>query len=259
MKNNYRNTFEERKVERISRRSFLGLAGLGFYATAQAFGAEGYNPIQNGLETNLQKDLKLIRDKVESDKLEAFQNYQKELVLKEEIRKKEELRRMEFEEPGRFSFEKASDHLILAKTIFAESEEAWKDPNYMGYVGVTPIMRSYLSGDSLRELLLYKVERNGINTYAYDVFNPSNPRSKVIANPLLKADRFPEKKLAWEKAYVTAEYLLGLHPDKINPKLTHFYVDTVAQPEWSKGRKPVKTIALNGKTTRFYYIPKDFC
>jgi len=171
----------------------------------------------------------------------------------------EELRRREIQEPGKFSFDDSSDTLILAKTIFCEGEEAWEHPNYMRYIGFTPVVRSYLSGEPIKQIVSHKFEskKTGSLTYAYTFFNPSSSRRLFFDNPLRESKKYPEEIDAWQKAYRISEEILNTPSGEIDPELTHFYVDTVNEPRWAKGKKPKEVIKYKGKTTRFYYIPEN--
>lgn len=244
----------------ISRRGFLGDL-IGYAALAS------FIPIVPMAISVGKYNQHIVREAFFGDKLsDRLQDVQDEINIKmaknecqEAIKRSEDgLRRKELEEPGNFSFDDSTNRLILAKAIFCEGEEVYQHNNYMKYVGFTPVVRAILSNKSIKEVISQKgVNVNGVN-YAYSFFNPANPRKAVFDNPLLYANKHPKKNDAWQKAYETAEEILKLTPEQINPELTHFYVDSIEAPSWTIGRKPKETIKYNGKTTRFFYIPEHF-
>lgn len=239
------NNVEENENQEISRRGFLGdilgygtafLAGVPFVQTARAIGSANHDLLMNS-----------FTDRELSDKLHDVQN-------------NIQLKREEKYAPGNFSFEQASDRLILAKTIFCEGEEAYRHNDYMRLIGIAPLRRANLTGWDIKKVVSSKGKnkQTGTDRYAFSFMNPADEQNLEFNNPLRYSKAHPEKVKAWSKAYETAEELFPLTMDKIDPHLTHFYVDTIEAPEWAVGKKPVRIIKYNGKTTYFYDIPEHF-
>ena len=160
--------------------------------------------------------------------------------------------------PAKFSLGAGSEVLDVAKTIFCEASEYFRHDKYLSNVGTTPIVRAALTGSDVADVINAKIsDKDGVR-YAYSFMNPNDKMYKFMLNPLRNSDKAPLDLDAWNSSFDMARYLLSIPADEIDPLLTHFYVDTVKQPDWAKDEKAVDTIILNGKTTRFYYIPEDF-
>lgn len=260
-----RDNYNSERENQISRRGFLGdlvkggialAAGLPVVRTAYAIGDANHDLVfQKRLERDLSYDAAYVQTQNEANRLEQIETdklIENEKTRQEaEYRKANQQRRLELEHPGNFSFEKASDHLVLAKTIFCEGREAWSLSDYLQYVGTTPIVRKVLSGKSIKDI----VHASSRGIFEYSFFNKSDPNKPYFDNPLFDMRDHPNDFLAWSACYASAGNLLGIKPEDINPKVTHFYVDTVPKPDWAKGADPVVTSKFNGKTTRFYYLP----
>lgn len=161
--------------------------------------------------------------------------------------------------PARYSLGEGSAVLDVAKTIFCEAMGEWKSEDYQFNIGSTPRVRANLTGLSIPEIIAFnKQNKEGkIVESAYSFTNPSNDMHRYFLNPLVDAEDRPLDYRAWEASYDRARIIMCAPFEEI-PQITHFYVDSVAQPDWAAGRKPLDIITLNGKTTRFYYIPEHF-
>ncbi len=261
-------TLDGTRVE-IPRRDFVSdfvWAGITLFGGSQAYAMnsainerKGYERIHDELNQELYNLNTSIGNKRKAR--EEAERIEREKREEDEAERKvlEELKKYELNNPGNIPIEKSSDRLLLAKTIFAEAEAEFEHPEYMAYVGTTPLVRANLKGRSLLDIVKEKYKgKTGVISYAYSFLMPGNARNDDFLDPLKKTKGYKLRVAAWNKAYDIADMLTSLSLDEINPHLTHFYVNTVSEPKWANGITPVKKISWKGKTTRFYYIPEHF-
>jgi len=185
-------------------------------------------------------------------------NAEREEKIKSLEREVNEFYEREKANPGKYSLGEGSNVLDVAKTIFCEAAGEWTDSKYHFNVGATPRVRAHLTGLSIPETIATKKFENGkVVEHAYSFVNEESPMHRYLVDPLVDADKKPLDVQAWDVAYDRARIIMSASYKDV-PKITHFYVDTVKKPDWAIDKKPLDVITLNGKTTRFYYIPEHF-
>ena len=156
--------------------------------------------------------------------------------------------------PDKFALGEGSRVLDLAKAVFPESRGEWESEDYQNYIGSTVLVRSALTGKDLPGVISHSTTNSetGKKLFAYSFMNPNDPMNKIFLDPLRDSEYEP-----WSVTFDRSRTLSGLSYEDLK-KVTHFYVDTVSKPTWANGRKEVAEFDLNGKKTRFYYIPEHF-
>ena len=138
---------------------------------------------------------------------------------------------------------------MLAKTIFCEGREYWRDrknPTFGELVADSVQQRAVLTNRDLASV----VHEPGQYSFLYD------HNKRLFKNPLRNASKNSEDKKAWEVAYNTALERLNEGPYSQDKAVTHFWTDIVNEPKWAKNHRPKFVKSGNRKITRFYYRPE---
>jgi len=144
----------------------------------------------------------------------------------------------------------------FARLLFGEAREYYEHEEYPGWVGDVVLTRYERSGATLKSVIFDRVivkDANGkkkVLGHQFNCFNEWDPNYPFIIDPLRDSMKHPEDRVSWESLYGFAEAKLKQGPGHA---VTHYWVHpTARKPYWAKGREPLKTIKLNGKTSRFY-------
>jgi hypothetical protein len=202
-----------------------------------AGGAIAANIAFSEVHSNIRTEQQLHRE-LSNKVLEVQAELDEKQKIKELERLAEEKRKDEIENPQNYDLLEGSETFELARLLYGEARGQINNEKL-----VESITDSVLTRRSLCEG--YKIPEIVYDRKQYSCFNRDDPNFKEVSN--IKSGE------VWEKCYKTAEDALKEN----NPKgITHYWTDSISEPEWAKGKKPVEIVEHGKNKTRFYKIFK---